>query len=282
MTSIVLIHTGGGVPPYVLECVRQIRKWFSGDVYLGLYNVDGYPHEIEQSFGVKVVNVNPVGWLEDGLKLSERLGVFGLLFARATARLFLLQRLISDLDLHNIIHIENDVMIYIDPSTIQWPTSGISINPISEEFGTWAFTHVSSPKDLQFVNTLHCEILQHNLDDLKHRFNSDTVNEMLFAGEFIRNKIVNALPTLPQDGVDLLFDGSAYGQYAGGTNVHPAGFAERGRYVGEALLDKKIDLAWKADEQNKRYPVCLDLINGTETRLANLHIHCKKLHKFKS
>ena len=295
--SIVLIHSGGRLPSYLFECIRQIRKWFYGRVYLGLHQVGS--SSVQCSFGritlripvalfasvfnISVVKIDSLdGWYNNSLKLSASLGVFGDLYTKAISRLFILQKLISDRNLHNVVHMENDVMLYINPSACAWPRHGVFINPLSEKFGTWAFTYIAAPEDLEAVNVCHCQLLEHGVDALKARYSHHNVNEMLFAGELLRSKAVKALPTLPKDSIECLYDGSAYGQYAGGTHEAPAGFAERGRYVGEALLDGKIDLAWRTDDRNRRYPVCLDLINGTETRLANLHIHCKRLHDFRS
>jgi hypothetical protein len=280
--NLVFIHVGGKAPSYLLDSVRQARRWFDGKIHLGLFQSETSTESLEKSFNVNVVKMDSLdGWLKEAWDLCEPINVFGELFAKATQRLFVLQQLITDLNLERVIHIENDVMIYIDPSKREWPSKGVFLNPLSREFGTWAFTYIATKECLDAVNARHHELLKMGIDALKHRY-SGSVNEMLFAGELIESGVVQAFPTLPQDGVDLLFDGSAYGQYAGGTPFHSAGWAERERYVGAALLDKKIDLAWRIDDQNRRYPVCLDLVNNTEARLANLHIHCKRLNEFKS
>lgn len=295
--NIALVHIGSDIPAHLIESIRQIRAWFSGSVFLIVADTDQSVATsrfsrikryillsvLARRFGlILIAQLTTSASLLEQIRAAEELAVHGRHYVHAMQRLFLLEAAMRKSIQGPVIHMENDVMIYCDPGQMKWPDSGIHINPVSDEFGTWAFAYLSNASALADVNKEHIALLGFGDEFLLHRYGSDNVNEMHFAGELLRRGIVKPLPTLPAEGAAMLFDGSAYGQYAGGTHDAPPGWAERGRYVGEALLDKKIDLAWRTDELNRKYPVCLDLIKKTETRLGNLHIHCKRLHEFRS
>jgi hypothetical protein len=295
--NIALVHIGGDIPSYLLESIRQIRVWFRGPVFLVVVNAKRRADNsifsrvrrrvvlsiLARRFGLTLITqLSKSVRLTEQMRAAEILAVYGRHYVHAMQRLFVLEAAMHNSIQGPVIHIENDVMIYCDPTQMKWPDIGIYINPVSDEFATWAFAYLSSASVLADVNRQHMELLRLGDKSLLARYGHDNVNEMLFAGEFVRCGLLKPLPTLPTEGVAMLFDGSAFGQYAGGTHESPPGWAERGRYVGEALLDRKIDLAWRTDELNRKYPVCLDLINKTETRLGNLHIHSKRLHEFKS
>jgi hypothetical protein len=75
-----------------------------------------------------------------------------------------------------------------------------------------------------------------------------------------------------------VFDGAAYGQYLGGEDP-------RNGTKGPGFVNTDVDFrtdqflyGWRADA-GRRYPTLLDG-RGKEWRIANLHIHCKRLADF--
>jgi hypothetical protein len=296
--SVVLIHSGSRLPHWLPHCLRQIRRWFSGDVYLGLHNTskkfikvkyDSFQIYIPailiyKKYNINFLNIKNINDADcnDGLQLANSLKVYGDLEHRAMVRLFVLEYIIKKMKLTGVIHMESDVMIYFDPNKKTWPHKGVYINPVSDEFATWAFTYIATIEDLQIVNNYQRNLLRNGVTYLEKKFQSNTVNEMLLAGDILRENIALPLPTLPADGVDMLFDGSAYGQFVGGTGADPPGFLARGRYVGEAFLEKKISMSWRTDELRRKYPLCRNIVDGSEIRIGNLHMHSKRLLDFAS
>jgi hypothetical protein len=79
-----------------------------------------------------------------------------------------------------------------------------------------------------------------------------------------------------------LFDGSSWGQFAGGTpHGHGPGIAFREHWIGPDLLSGRFVLDWRRDDAGCRLPFVVDRINGDrEWKLNNLHIHCKRIEDF--
>jgi hypothetical protein len=296
--TIVLIHSTGKLPHWLPHCLRQIRRWFAGSVYLVLHNSSHKLIKVKygtfkiylpaffvfKKYNIKIINLGEINdaICKDGLNLCNALKSYGDLEHRAMVRLFILEYITKKMELTSVIHMESDVMIYFDPTKTTWPCKGVYINPVSDDFATWAFTYIATPDDMQRVNNYQRNLLRSGMKSLEKKFKTNIVNEMLIAGEILRENLALPLPTLPADGVDMLFDGSAYGQFVGGTGAAPAGFLERGRYVGEAFLEKKISMSWRTDELKRKYPLCRNLVDRSETRIGNLHIHSKKLNEFNS
>jgi hypothetical protein len=99
-------------------------------------------------------------------------------------------------------------------------------------------------------------------------------------------RVVNELPPHALsnclDEFGALFDGSSWGQFAGGTpHGHGPGTAFRHQWIGPDLLSGRYVLDWRTGDAGRRLPFVVDRSNGgREWKLNNLHIHCKRIEDF--
>ena len=212
-------------------------------------------------------------------------------------RFIFLEAITKELSLTNVIHLENDVTIYEDLNALEdklykcYPDS-IAINPVDPNHAAGAFNYDHNLERLSFLNDLFIEWLQKGEDQNRKELNIGMVTEMNFLNHFqkIHPDKIKYLPVLPEnhhfENVDIfnsVFDGASWGQYVGGLpEIH--GDQELRffptAWVGRELLQKKYDLIWKTDNLGRRIPHVLNMETKKETKINNLHVHCKKFKDF--
>lgn len=280
--NIVLVNLGE-LPSYFGTCVRQIRKYFDGSIYVCAEVSPG----LVSALGLTRVTSG----YENGPRSSEysrasfMKSKYGDFWDHTFKRLFILEDIINHYGLNDVIHIENDVLIYSNPNNINFPNYNcVAVNPVGPKYATYAYCLIRRPHMLTELNTKNLERLALGHDHLLHSYGEGMVNEMLIAGDLLNSGATDILPTLPGgehpqasshfDTCQSLFDGSAWGQYVGGIPANPtAGWMEPKRWVGEALLANKYSISW---HQREPYVVS----QSQMIKLNNLHIHSKQLDKY--
>lgn len=283
--NLVLVHLGGPIPEHTRYCIEQARKFYDGPIWM--VTEEGCVDEsIKQRCIVTYVSTEQGSpFYSEALadfRSESWLGQYGWggFWDVTMARLYALEDAMRLQSLTDVVHIENDVLIYHDPSTTQVPP-GVIINTISDDYAGFAYMRVSDWKALHDTNQKMLAILREGKTVLEGRYRC-MASEMLIAGEMLNRGDFMAFPTLPHPNAEYLYDGSAYGQWVGGTPNDPAGWAEEARYVGKAIIDGRISIRWTVDEMGRKVPEVLDCESGRAQRLANLHIHSKKLKEWMS
>jgi len=284
--NIVLIAIGEK-PQYISDCLLQIRKWFRGGIHLVLENQSNLNRFEYRLLGIKhsikITNVRRFPKpATERYEQATFLSKYGNFWNYSMRRLFILEDYIKYKKLENIIHIENDVMIYHDINQLELDDQKVFINKVSENLGTWAFVFIKDYESLNKVNNRQIEILNMGNEKLRKLYKNDLINEMLIAGQLLNEGIVDTLPMLPIDNICHIYDGSAYGQWVGGNGIEGPGFAESDRIVGKQFIDNKIELKWCVDHQGKKYPMCTSKVSEASSKIINLHIHSKNLKEFSS
>lgn len=265
--NIVLIHIGGPVPPYFWICVNQIRKHYDGPLYVYADSLDRESceeFEVDHILGnhldlKRVQEFEKVSFLRD----------YGQFWDFTFRRLFVLEAIIRVFSLSNVIHIENDVMIYTDPRTLGFTDSGpVSANDIGPKYATYAYTHIPNFDAIHRLNDANIRVLKQGKQFLNHRYGEGMVNEMLIAKDLMNQGELAALPV-------LLFDGASAGQYLFGTHQKdPPGWTGAHHHIGKMIRDGEIKIEFSDTE---RCPYVTLLKTGTRHKMHNLHIHSKRL-----
>jgi hypothetical protein len=282
--NLVYIHIGDTLPSHLQYSIEQARKWYDGEIYI-LFN-----EVIQNDIAVLLEKYECSGIfiermysnLIDEFERISFLHEYGKFWDYTMRRLIVLSDFMKYLSNSEVVHIENDVLIYSDPRKLEWSPRGVAVNAISKKYAGYGYCMIRSWEDIYIANKRALKILREGKDVLEERYGEGMVNEMLIAGQMVKEGYIDALPTLPGPGVKYLYDGSAWGQYVGGTTNDPPGWMQRERYVGEALLDDKVSVEWGTDEKGRKYPYVVNNEDGSTTRLANLHIHSKNLKEYMS
>ncbi len=295
LIPIVFIHIGGEPPEYARIAVQQARRWNPSTEIIFLSSVipqGGYGAG-EQWIAVADIPKSSVHLqFEKVTKLDPtwRNGFW----KATTERLFILEEWMRFKGVEECFHMENDNMLYTDISELI-PVFRATSNGIS---ATFQGQGREQDRILLCFSVLYCK----DVDALTNFLvflagNPINKNEMERGGDYWseNQEECSIMPSAPV-GVKLvseeyrswfedvrfpcIFDAAAHGQFLGGGDPRnhfyqgPGYMNDDGDFRADQFL-----YGWKADAEGRRYPVVM-AANGKEWKLANLHVHCKRLHNF--
>lgn len=259
--NVVLVHIGSAVPDYFWICVRQIRRFFDGPLYFcGDHPLDTeackYHRILQPSFTQARV--------KDFEKVSF-LGNYGKFWDYTFRRIFLIEDLMRETGISNVLHIENDVMIYTDPRTLGFSAAArrVAACDIGPKYATYAYTHIPNLEAIRKLNDAHIRVLREGKKTLDLRYGEGMVNEMLIAKDLMNQGELAALPLLE-------FDGASAGQYLFGTQADPPGWTGEHHHIGRMIRAKEISVTF---EDHQPWITA----GSVKHKLHNLHIHSKRL-----
>ncbi len=301
MNTYVLFHIGHELPAYLSDCLKQLKRVNAQNIHFivntTLSESTAYK-ALVNDFGLKTFIFDPKEEHKEVHIQKEKAYDPYNFWNTAALRLFGLRDFMRQTGITDFYHFDNDVMVYGDLSTLNWPTEdGLYITK-------------SQPQDLVFgmsrfkncLKTLEnlCDFSIQALNDpyFQQKHGMDMVHEMSIMEVFRQQCSVGEiilLPSLPDDPLaeqfGVLFDPAAYGQYFGGWwhCQNKPGYINQQHYIGKRLSGKT----------NKVRPAILvttigrvpfaefwkNTIEGyifTEMPIVNLHIHNKQLHQFVS
>ena len=269
--------------------IKQARRHYEGNIWI--IAPDSETHKFEVGYKTFIVN-------ESELKDSPELfafnscswfdQTFGEFWSVTFSRLFYVEALIRKHSLENCIHLENDVLIYVDPKQFEKVfreiyRNKVAINPVGPKYATFAYGYIDNYYAIHNLNQLLLAQVKKGYDALMKEIGEDMVNEMMLLKLVAdsNENIVEYLPSLPEgsfskyyDQIGFLFDPASYGQYIGGTGSNNPGWVGDHHWIGKAIIGKKIALTY-----GNRHPIDIEC-NWGKFPLANLHIHSKELHKY--
>ena len=296
----VLIHTGNKkIPSYILDCIKQIRLFNDGAIiFVCEVKKQGIVEEISRY--AHVIDINDIKASNKHLQFLRKVKMQA--FAKYTTdRFFILEEVISCCHLKNVIHIENDVLVYDN------------FDQYLELLSAEDKLHLTRHNDYQCIGGLvfvpsENAIAEYTQFLLEHCVN-EYMNDMDSLSLFAYEKGVSYLPVITQDyyinnglrsieGHEVLsdqeaeayfnnvgrynciFDAAAIGQYIGGIDKIHNNTDTRGYINTNCMYNaSKMQIIWKCE--NDLY---IPYINEgvKEYRLVNLHIHSKELKKYMS
>ena len=261
----VLIYLGS-VPPHVSDCINQIRKVDPSAKIYFCSNDSTFAHDAVIKISTEELPIPKIGNYFSGSK--DPLWVTSLL------RIFYLNAMLQKFK-QPFIHFDCDVLIYIPYSEIEKNIqSGIYITQHTHRQYAFGYSVITDYDKFNILsNIIHSMVL--NGTDYVSRVTNDHPNEMTLLYHCGKD-LINPLPVHPEIGSfgDVIFDPSSYGQFIGGTpNGHSPGFVDKDQLIGNILIKNTTKISFE-----NRIPYVS--YNDKTFRIANLHIHCKKLESY--
>jgi len=289
--NVVLIHIGPDIPDYMPDCMEQVRRFFPGKIHAVL--PDKY---ICKNF-IQRIGIHPVAYESiqgDSLYQEFQKACFLDGFWNVTmARFIMLEILIRRKNLKDVIHIENDVLIYRNPAEILTElqkAAGISVllTPVGDDYASGAYLFVRNAASLNNLNTLFIRYMTKGKAFLNKILGTPDPTEMMLLSLFRQKyeNVIKYLPIVPEGKggqrfriFGSVFDGASAGQYIGGTNSDGPGWTGQHHWLGRDIQKGKYGFEWGMDK-NLKVPFMVDLQRKKKYRMNNLHIHCKRLQEF--
>ncbi|MEX0940418.1 MAG: hypothetical protein WDZ41_03590 [Candidatus Babeliales bacterium] len=306
--SLVFVHVGPVLPSYTKFALEQARLFNpEAPIYL-IINKNAKKDE-RDNFIISTNNIITIFCEElhhskehqefnenSSLNNSWREGFW----RKATERFFYLDELISQLNLEHVIHLETDVMLYVNISDIFHALKrykGIAAIFDNDNRCIPSFLYIPTK---QMINTLvsfiayrakqgfnDMEILAH----CKEKYGKEFIDFLpIIIPDYVHDhelknqlgqKVVNSDPYHNYfDEFKSIFDGAALGQYLGG--IDPRNGQSLPGFINESCIfnPSHFIYEWEKDWQGRKVPFLT--YKNKKYRINNLHIHSKKLDEFKS
>ena len=284
----VFVHVGPEVPAYAAEAVRQVRLFNTeADIYMLA------EQEVEGAVWVPLHSLERSEAHEEFLARTPLVGFW----RYATERFFYLEEFVKRGGLREVIHLENDVMVYFEGKELL------------ESFRKCCKERLGAVFDNDrrcipgLVYVPEAAVLARLTKFLAQEAGSGK-NDMellaLFEGaeplpvvppEYGKSYWLRSLSGLTAKDPSFfsrhaaafasLFDAAALGQYLGGIDpIHPGG--GKAGFVNESALYNPsfFHYEWVVDEGGRKVPFLH--FEGKRWRINNLHIHSKNLAAFSS
>lgn len=275
--TLVLCHLGTPLPPHVKTCIEQIRAF--SDIRIRVI-ADGYiplmgdmsiasPRCFEDHPAVRAMQALP-------FKENEP----NPLWRTAAMRFAYIAALADEYNLDEIIHFDNDVLIYKDPIDLLPELAkgnDISITECNEDLLIAGFVYIRDCYTAVWLAEALTEMMS-TVDDNEMR--------LLRLIADARPELFSFLPLMPSlnrtHNFDGVFDCASWGQFVGGTHQEPGvPWAGDNHFIGRALKANIFTITWDEDREGRCIPLCVDG-GGLRYPIFNLHIHSKELDKYAS
>ncbi|ADX06262.1 hypothetical protein 162300170 [Organic Lake phycodnavirus 2] len=192
-------------------------------------------------------------------------------------RFIALYEYMKQYNITNIIHIENDVLIYKKIDNVH-NTNKLLLTMDSKDRCIPGFMFIPNHNILKKC----LDIFNPKLNDMENFSNcyyalGDWVDTLPIFIEDNKNDVTHMI-TKNFKFYDAIFDAAAIGQYLGGIDPRNQDGDTRGFVNETCVIDySKYTFIWK-NENDKKIPYII--INNNEVPIINLHIHCKNLKFF--
>ena len=285
----------GNMPPYIYECLKQLRLFYQDDIYL-IYSI------IAPELKTQIETFNPILISYDTVISSrfnntcskrnyavvDKLNDRKLLFMRSFERFYLLDELIKQRNLKYIWFMELDILMYTSPNTFIE-----TLKDIPTAFAYHRTDHCNSGifyvKDteaLQPILTSFDNFTEGFISEMRALFaySAKIKHESLFFPLVIKS----SENRLYWKDIDLfngyLFDGAILGMYYFGIDpIHTNGkIITNNKHTYD--MDQKFlniwkygDLIWQSNQDKLQIPYFKLKESEQLIPVANLHIHSKDL-----
>lgn len=282
MINFVLFHNGPSFPAHVVPCVENIVRFNLNSKIYFITN-----QNIIFNKDVEVVNLNDFKSKQVLASSFFNESPDRILFRNSLFRFLFINEFIKSKQLTDVIHFDNDIMVYEDfnKHINIFNQSNISITPHSANEYVCGFMYIKN--NIDDIEDLFLRIINLDRNSLYNLAGANFMpNEMRLLHLLNKEKrCMTMLPILPIgefsnnfDKFNSVFDPSSYGQHVDGTpdNNTPGWVAPRNlhRAIDPFLHNKEINVIFRNGLPFIEY-------DGSLIKLNNLHIHSKQTHKFK-
>jgi len=261
---------------YIFDNIYQLKKYSNNDITI---ITDRKFNNLFNNLSVDIINIEDLipEYTTFQYLDNYRNGFWELTTYRFTA----IYEYIKQYNTINIVHIENDVLIYKNVDSINFHnTNKLLLTMDSENRCIPGLMFI--PNSIILKKCI--DIFNPNLNDMQNfglcYYNlTEYVDTLPIFIEHNENSITKMV-TKNFDRYKCIFDAAAIGQYLGGVDPKNIPGDTRGFVNETCVIDySKYKFIWK-DENNKKIPYIV--INTNEYPIINLHIHCKDLKQFTS
>lgn len=288
----------GTLPSYSIDTVKQMRLFYSGDIYFIINDYSSpYVEILVNTYSVKIVMYEEVVHNEFNALINATNGRIAYmsvlkgrekLFIHSFERFFLLHNLMQSKNLNNVFFLELDNLVYDNPENWMDGFKNKDMAYLFDNFGRCS-TAIAYIKNKEILHKFMESCFAYIIGNMK---TTEFINEMtaLYIFWEANQQSVQLLPIhwederLPEQthGTYLhykntIFDALSIGIYLTGIDLfHSNGILTLGRKSEWGLIDyTKYIYEWKLDEKGRKIPYVL---NGSEwIRINNLHVHSKNL-----
>jgi len=271
----VFVHIGSKpIPSYMKTAIEQAQKITKGRTWI--------ISEKEFYVGSKCIWWDAkklMEWSDDYKEFMHHNHLnsqgFGDFWTVTLARMFLIETMMLEEDIKEILHIENDVLIYQDPDKLNFPYD-VNITKVTNQHDSLAYTVIKNRESLKWMNRQFVELIKFSKTTLMRLTGANMITEMTLLPAIVEKSKgkLGYLSTVPNRDEEILFDGASIGQFLFGIPNKPTpGFRDPRHYFHQYLDNNDVEFIW---ENNKLF---LEENKGKKYQIANLHIHSKQLDK---
>jgi hypothetical protein len=282
MSSIILYHTTTDLPKHLFDCIKQIRNY--SNITIHLLTDKNYELNINNLIIKNINDFSSLKWINN-LDYFNSDYSFGHLWKSSCYRLFYIQNYIEDNNLSNILHFDNDVLLFESPEKILEMVSvyknKIAITAHNECEVVMGMSYIKDSYSMEALLEFVKSELHKGFDYLHKLYNGYPTEMQLIS----KSNQYETLPILPRqisserysnnfDKFNSIFDPSSYGQYLGGTyGEKKPGWYGTHHEIGKNISENKIKIFM---EDKNPYLICQD----QKIKINNLHIHSKQTGMF--
>ncbi len=309
-TSIVFVHIGQLLPSYLSVSLDQARLFNPESRIILIASAKAIISSPQKrNLNIEAIPCEALGLSpkhQEFLKLSNLDRKFREGFwLHTTERFFYLETLMVKHKLTNVIHLENDNMLYINIEailpTLQAHYPGLAATFDAPDRCVPGFVYIKDAPALssftEFATAFSKQNNTHYNDMIllalfRKKYGFPTIAPLPIIPTNYPHPLQNQMGCTPQEPQDYaqhfnkfksIFDAAAIGQYLGGTD--PANSSDSGDTIGfineTSVFNPSIyTYRWTLDDKQRRIPVAMD--GNSILMINNLHIHSKKLAKFSS
>lgn len=262
---------------YILINIKQLIKLGHKNIYV-ITNQQFFTKFDEYIDKIKLINCDD---LKDSYDYNNKGNLSNRFFILTSLRIFYLYEFMKQYNIENVIHLENDVLIYYNCEIIKdkftnnmyMPFISLDMNVLSIVYipNHTIFKTILDNYDFSVTDMLNFKIIMEKTHLIKQlpifiNNNKDEYNKDEF--NFV---------TENYDIFNFIFDGAAIGQYLGG--IDPIHRSNTVGYVNDTCIIKynKYEFVFDIIDNIKRPFIIID---NNKIPIFNLHIHCKDLKKF--
>ena len=266
---------------YILDCIEQLLLWNNKDIDV-ICNSEFFTYFSKFEDKIKLISKDSL--INDDIRKFYQNSKLDTNFrngfwTETSSRFFYLYNYIRHNNLENVIHIENDIMVYED------------LDNLSKNFkDNMSIIMDSNNRCIPSLIFIKNSTV---LDFFIKSYNYGNESDMYTLGKFFNNNrhsnLVNNLPIINDiqfynnnfEQFKGIFDAAAIGQYLGGVDPRNISGNTQG-FVNETCEIKynNYSFKWRLNSNNLFYPVLIN--NNQGVKIFNLHIHSKNLKLFSS
>jgi len=288
--DVVMFHSGKSLPVFLKDTFKQLRLF---NPTVTVYFITDRAHLADPVFTLHNINV-----VDKQKYISEDIQTFCVLYGRGkddfwtitTTRLMYIANFIKEQNIHNVYHLENDVLLYTDIAELNHQFTklyaDLAITVGGPDKCMTGVLFIKKPSALSHMTNYFIKLLKsETIRNIRKQYGMDMVNEMTLMRVYSKEypNLLKFLPILPfgdfaenYRAFNSIFDPASWGQYVGGTLDGVPGAKPDDHYIGLLLREHpEYDVIWKKGIPYFKF-------DGQEVKINNLHIHSKNLHLYLS